>query len=244
MKSIKNVRFKPELTEKAKKIYQAACSLEDMDGKFGKGLSKDENSIRHYILSQSPILGRIPSIEEINKEFTQMNQEEIQAILKTLDKIDVIHLDEEYKTKIVAAYPFSGYKTAHLIKFRKNEYKDIYSMCAVDALGINFMLNCDLSINSKCLHCNDEVNIRIEDNEIVYLNQENVVVWFDMEYSCCAATSLCKNINYFSSPHHFKEWQHNKPTRKGSLLQIQEAFYLGKLFFEKRLNLKFFTNKF
>ena len=227
----------PELTEKAKKIYEAACCLEDMEGKFGQGLSKDENSIRHYILSQSPILGRIPSIEEINKEFTRLKQEEIQRILKTLDKIDVIHLDEEDKTKIAAAYPFSGHETAHLIKFRKEGYKNIYSMCAVDALGISFMLNCDLSINSKCLHCNDEVKIKIEDNEITYLNHENVVVWFDMEYSCCAATSLCKNTNFYSSPHHFKEWQHNKASRKGSLLQIQEAFYLGKLYFEKRLNL-------
>jgi len=237
MKSKNNVMIKPELSEKVKKIYQAACSLEDMDGKLGIGLSKDENSIRHYILSQSPILGRIPSIEDINKEFSRMNKEDIQAILKTLDKIDVIHLDEESKTKIGAAYPFSGHKTAHLIKFRKEQYKDIYSMCAVDALGINFMLDCDLSINSKCLHCNDDINIKIEDNEIIYHNHENIMVWFDMEYSCCAATSICNNINFFSSTHHFKEWQHNKPTVKGSLLQIQEAFYLGKLFFEKRLNL-------
>ena len=237
MKSINSVRIKPKLTEKAKKIYEAACCLEDMEGKFGQGLSKDENSVRHYILSQSPILGSIPSVEEINKEFTQLKQEEIHEILKTLDKIDVIHLDEDIKTKIIAAYPFSGKKTAHLIKFRTNEYKDIYSMCAIDALGISFMLNCDISIDSKCFHCNDEVKIRIEDNEIIYLNHENPMVWFDMEYSCCAATSLCKNINFFSSPHHFKEWQQDKPTRKGSLLQIQEAFYLGKLFFEKRLNL-------
>ncbi|KKK69529.1 hypothetical protein LCGC14_2933110, partial [marine sediment metagenome] len=164
-------------------------------------------------------------------------QEEIQAILKKLDKIDVIHLEDGSKTEIVAAYPFSGYKTDHLIKFRKEQYKDIYSLCAVDALGISFMLDCDLSIKSKCLHCNDELNIIIEDNEIVYLNHENVVVWFDMEYSCCAATSICNNINFFSSLHHFKEWQHNKPTRKGSLLQIQEAFYIGKLFFDNRLNI-------
>lgn len=237
MNLTKSVMIKPELTDKAKKIYEATCCLENMEGKFGQGLSKDENSIRHYILSQSPILGRIPSIEVINKEFSQMNQEEIQAILKTLDGVDAIHLDDENKTKIVAAYPFSGYKTAHLIKFRKNEYKDIYSMCAVDALGISFMLKCDLSINSKCLHCDEEVKIKIENNEITNLNHENIVVWFDMEYSCCAATSLCKNINFFSSALHFKEWQNNNSTRKGSLLKIQEAFYLGKLYFEKRLDI-------
>ena len=240
MKSLKNARIKPEFTERAKKIYQAACQLEDMDGKFGKGLSKEENEIRHFILNQSPFLGRIPSLEAIKERFPLFNNQKIQDILKKLDEIDVIHLEESEKTKIEAAYPFSGYKTVHLIKFKKIEYKNIYSMCAVDALGISFMLDCDLLINSKCFHCNEDVDIEIEDNEIINLNPKNVVVWFDMEYSCCAATSLCKNINFFSSSHHFQEWQQDKQSRKGALLQIQEAFYLGKLYFEKRLKSEFF----
>ena len=109
MKSINSVRIKPELTEKAKKIYEAACCLEDMEGKFGQGLSKDENSIRHYILSQSPILGRIPSIEDINEEFSRMKQEEIQAILKTLDKIDIIHILEIDYDRDTSIFRFSRF---------------------------------------------------------------------------------------------------------------------------------------
>ncbi|MHA2062147.1 MAG: organomercurial lyase, partial [Candidatus Sifarchaeia archaeon] len=57
----------------------------------------------------------------------------------------------------------------------------------------------------------------------------------DMEYLNCAATSLCKNTNFFSSERHFEKWKKGKPLRKGKLLAIQEAFYLGKLFFENRL---------
>ncbi len=108
-------------------------------------------------------------------------------------------------------------------------------MCAIDALGIGFMFDCDISIGSKCHHCGKRIEIEIKDNEIIFLKPENVVVWCDMEYSCCAATSLCKNINFFSSKQHFTEWQQGKQKRKGSLLQIQEAFYLGQLFFDRRL---------
>lgn len=234
MKSSKNLGIKPEFTSTAKKIYQAAINVENLDEKHGKGLPEEENNIRRFILSQSPILGRIPFIKEIKERFVKMTNEKIQVILKKLDELDVIHLDNN-KTIIAAAYPFSGYKTAHLIKFKREKYNNIYSMCAVDALGIGFMLDCDISIDSKCFHCNEEINITIENNEIVYLKPETIVVWFDMEYSCCAATSLCKNINFFSSTTHFTDWQQDKSKRNGALLQIQGAFYLGKLFFEKRL---------
>ncbi len=234
MKSSKNLRIKPEFTTKAKKVYQAAISVENLDDKHGKGLSEEENNIRRFILSQSPILGRIPSMEEIKERFVKLTNEKIQVILKKLDELDAIHLDNN-KTIITAAYPFAGYQTAHLIKFKKDKYNNLYSMCAVDALGIGFMLDCDYSINSVCLHCNDEIKIKVKNNEIVYLQPENIVIWFDMEYSCCAATSICKNINFFSSTSHFTEWQQDKSKRKGALLQIQGAFYLGKLFFEKRL---------
>ncbi len=235
MKSSKNLRIKPEFTSAAKKIYQAAINFENLDEKHGKGLPEEENNIRRFILSQSPILGRIPSIEEINQRFSQMTSEKIQDILIRLDDVDVIHLDDNDKTEITAAYPFSGYKTSHLIKFKKEQYKNLYSMCAVDALGIGFMLDCDFSINSECLHCNEEIIIELKNNEIVYLQPENTVGWFDMEYSCCAATSICKNINFFTSSSHFTDWHKDKATRKGALLQIEEAYYLGKLFFEKRL---------
>ena len=108
-------------------------------------------------------------------------------------------------------------------------------MCAIDALGIPFMFKNDIHIKSKCFHCNDEIDIEIENNEIIGLNPESMVVWCHMEYSCCAATSLCNNINFFSSNRHFEEWQKDEKKAKGYLIQIPEAFYLGKLFFEKRL---------
>ena len=109
-------------------------------------------------------------------------------------------------------------------------------MCAIDALGMSFMFDCDVSIESLCNHCGERIEIEVKDNKIIFLNPKHPVVWCDMEYSCCAATSLCKNTNFFSSEKHYEDWQKGKPIRKGDLLQIQEAFYLGKLFFENRLD--------
>lgn len=228
------LHIKPEPTERAKKIFQEACSIENMEAKFGRTLSKDENSVKRFILTQTPVLGQIPSIDEIRKEFNEFQKEKVDAILSKLDQVDAIHLDNDNAT-IVAAYPFSGSETSHQVSLKKKGFKRVYAMCAIDVLGVSFMFDCDVSVESSCFYCGDRIEIEVKDNEIVILNPRSTVVWCDMEYSECAATSLCKNINFFSSENHYKKWQRRKPKTKGYLLQIEEAFYLGKLFFENRI---------
>ncbi|MHA2368631.1 MAG: alkylmercury lyase family protein [Candidatus Hodarchaeales archaeon] len=226
--------MKPESTERVERIFQEACNTENMDAKFGRTLSKKENDIRKFILSQSPVLGRIPSLDEIRNAFTQFSSEVMDAILNKLDQLDAIHLDNDKQT-IAAAYPFSGSETAHFVTLDRETFKTVNAMCAIDALGAGFMFNCDSLIASRCHHCSERIQIRIQDNEIRSLIPANVVVWCDMEFCDCAATSLCKNINFFSSEDHFAAWQKENPRRNGELLPIGEAFYLGRLFFENRL---------
>ncbi|MFW9825133.1 MAG: organomercurial lyase [Candidatus Thorarchaeota archaeon] len=226
--------MKPQPSEKTDKVYQHSCDTENMNAKFGVSLTNEQNLIRRYILSETPRIGRIPPIKTIQDKFPHISEREIYIILNHLNDVDVIHLNDDKKL-IEAAYPFSGLKTPHIVKFKSPFYKDIYAMCAIDALGISFMFNANIEIISECFHCKNEINIEIENNEIRKLHPENVVVWCHMEYSCCAATSLCNNINFFSSVQHYKEWESRNTKQKGYLLTIQEAFYLGKLYFEKRL---------
>jgi hypothetical protein len=225
--------IKPEPTQRVKDILYAELSQKN---KFilRKTLTKEEDEIRSFILTQTPILGEIPSIDIINKVFSQFPEDEIDTILDRLDQMDYIHLNSE-KTAIDSSYPFSGIKTSHIVTVKKEGYKMIYAMCAIDALGVCFMLDCDVSIESKCNHCNDKVEIEIKNNEIISFQPKNLVVWFDQDYSCCAATSCCPNTNFFSSKKHFDEWQHKRTRRKGDLIQLSEAFYLGKLFFENKI---------
>ncbi|MFX0114614.1 MAG: hypothetical protein ACFFB3_08705, partial [Candidatus Hodarchaeota archaeon] len=61
--------IKPEPTARARSVFQDACNSENMDAKLGKTLSKVQNAVRRFILTQSPVLGRIPSLSEIRKAF-------------------------------------------------------------------------------------------------------------------------------------------------------------------------------
>ncbi|MHA2008464.1 MAG: alkylmercury lyase family protein [Promethearchaeota archaeon] len=236
MVPLRNVRIKPLSSTKTEIIFKSACDTEDINAKFGITLTTEENEVRDYILEQTPIKGSIPSLDEIKKEFPQLSKEKFIRIINKLDEVDVIHLNDE-KTMIEAAYPFSGIKTSHVVKIHGGKYKNTYAMCAIDALGVGFMFNKDISIKSKCFHCDDEIHIGIENNEIVSLKPMSTVVWGHMEYSCCAATSLCNNINFFSSTEHFEEWKESVKELQGYILQIQEAFFLGKQFFKERLDL-------
>jgi hypothetical protein len=205
-----------------------------MSAKWGQTLSLEENEVRRFILTQAPILGHLPTLTEVKQHFTQISDDKIISILTRLDQLDVIHLTNNHTT-IAGAYPFSGSPTPHVVTFKKESFKSLYAMCAIDALGVGFMFNYDVIIESKCNHCNEKIEVVIEKNEIVALNPEGLVVWGDMGYSDRAATSICRNINFFSSVDHFTKWRKKSSPRRGSLLQIQEAFYLGKMFFEKRL---------
>lgn len=228
------LHLKPESTERTAIIFQEACRTENMEEKLGRGLSGDEDAVRRFLLNQTPVLGRIPSREEISEKFVRFTTKKLSAILKRLNQLDVIHLDEK-KNEVIAAYPFSDAETSHKVSLCQKEFKSVYAMCAIDALGLSFMFDCDISIESFCFHCEDKIEIRVKNNQIILLEPRSTVVWSDMEYENCAATSLCKNINFFSSKEHYEEWRQNKPKRKGYLLKIQEAFCLGKLFFENRI---------
>ncbi|MFX0210327.1 MAG: alkylmercury lyase family protein [Candidatus Hodarchaeota archaeon] len=226
--------IKPIPTDRAKMLFYQACNTENMSAKWGQTLSLEENEVRRFILTHAPVLGRLPSLTEVKQHFTQITDARITSILTRLDQLDVIHLSKD-QTTIVAAYPFSGTPKPHVVTFKKESFKSLFAMCAIDALGVGFMFNCDVVIESKCNHCNEKIEVVIKNNEIVSMNPAKLVVWGDMEYSDCAAASICKNINFFSSESHFAKWLKKSPKRRGSLLQIQEAFYLGKMFFEKRL---------
>jgi hypothetical protein len=226
--------IRPELSRRLEAILKEVYETENVETKSGRKFSKEENEVRLYILNQAPALGRILYINEIRRYFNNFSSDKMDAILNRLEQLDVIHLDNN-KKEIIAAYPFSGVNTPHIITMIKKGYNKMYAMCAIDALGISFMFDCDVSITSICCHCHDKVEIEIKNNEIIFLEPSDTVVWYDLDLSCCAAASCCPNTNFFSSKDHFGIWHSKNKVRRGELVSISEAFYLGKFYFVNRL---------
>ena len=49
-------------------------------------------------------------------------------------------------------------------------------MSSIDALGIPFMLNKDITINSECFYSNEKINIEIRNNKIVRVTPKKTAV--------------------------------------------------------------------
>jgi alkylmercury lyase-like protein len=81
------------------------------------------------------------------------------AVCRTLAASDLIVWQDD-TTQIVSVYPFSGSQTAHQVLLGGHTTR--YAMCAIDALGIPFMLEQGAHIRSTCFFCHTLVTVDID----------------------------------------------------------------------------------
>ena len=198
-------------------------------------LDQREEAVRQYILTQYPLLGRAPGCQEIATALGLNGPGDVRAILERLHELDLLYLDSDSR-EIRLAYPFSTIPTTHHVQFRDwPAAKPVYAPCAVDALGIPFMMDRDVSIESCCAYCEIPVVINVWNRRIESCMPAETVVWVGTAYSGHAATSICPTLDFFCSPTHAAAWREARPQEEGHVLSVGEALYLGKGIFEDLL---------
>jgi len=198
-------------------------------------LDQREEAVRQYILTQYPLLGRAPGCQEIATALGLNGPGDVRAILERLHELDLLYLDSDSR-EIRLAYPFSTIPTTHRVQFRDwPAAKPVYAPCAVDALGIPFMMDRDVSIESCCAYCEIPVVINVRDRSIESCMPAETVVWVGTTYSGHAATSICPTLDFFCSPAHAVAWREARPEEEGHVLSVGEALCLGKGIFEDLL---------
>lgn len=224
----------PKASETARELLSIAESM--LGGRLSQaGIRPQEEAVRQYILSQYPLLGRAPTRQEIVAALGLRSADELQRILERLHSIDSLYLDHASR-EIRLAYPFSTVPTKHVVRFPDwDEAKPVYAQCAVDALGIPFMVGHNASIGSSCAHCGGPIAIEVLDGAIVAYQPAETVVWVGTSRSDHAATSCCPTMNFFCSSPHVQAWRQPQPDPTGHELNLGEALYLGKGIFEDLL---------
>ena len=201
-------------------------------------LGPTEEAVRVYILTQYPLRGRGPTCREITDRFGFTSPSEVQTILERLHTLDLLYLEPDLRA-IRLAYPFSTVPTKHIVRFPDwAEAKSVYAPCAVDALGIPFMLRRDLFIESSCGYCKTPLTIEVQDRTIAACTTPETVLWVGTAYCDHAATSICPTLDFFCSSAHVGAWRREGPTSQaGHVLDLGEALYLAKGTFEDLLKL-------
>ena len=142
----------PLATETATQLLSLTKSMLGWDS---AQLNRKAETVRKYVLTQYPLLGRAQTRQEVATALDCGSADEIQATLARLHELDMLCLDSESR-EIRVAYPFSSVATRHLVRFPGwDDAAPVYAQCAIDALGIPFMVRQGVSIASSCAHCAD-----------------------------------------------------------------------------------------
>ncbi len=196
-------------------------------------LDFQESEIRKFILQEFANNGKPPSLRKIMERF-KLNSENIAN--KTVEKLEKFDLLEKVGNEIISSYPFSANATRHKVIFE--DKKEVYALCAVDAMGIHFMLNKSITIVSTCPKCENDIKIEVQNGQIISHNPEEIIEFISVGDDCgCTAKSFCPFINFFCSKEHLDEWrEENSEYKNGVIYSLTDALEQGKFIFSNHMN--------
>ena len=217
----------PVLSDKAASVLASLRATVRMDVKR-RSLSPLDKTLWRFILITYPLRGRAPSLHELRDSFPDVNSLDLARALARLNTLDLLYRDRE-TGEILGAYPFSSLPTPHRISFPgEPAYHRVYAMCAIDAMGIPFMLGKPVAIRSSCAHGDGSVDLKIQDGAIHHLQPQETVVFAGTKCSGHAATSLCTTLVFFCNHDHATAWRKSRGESSGAVLTPGEALAVGK----------------
>lgn len=191
------------------------------------------DDLHRFVLETFAVTGRSPTLEQIRSRMSLSTIDEAEESLAELERRGSIHR-KPGDGAVTHAYPFSDEPTAHRVRLAGGP--EVYAMCAIDALGMPFMLRKDAVIVSTCAGCGRDVRVEIASGRIAAHDPAHVAVWYGtVEQGCVPATDLCPDLNFFCSPEHLAAWSHAQADRTGEALTLDEALRRGRQVFEDLL---------
>jgi alkylmercury lyase len=163
-------------------------------------------------------------------------QKDLRTAVAELEAYDLLGSDPGASV-IPYAYPFTGQETEHRVGLCG---RTLHAVCAVDALGIAGMFRTDIVIESSCRACGGSIEVGTAEGgkSLSHARPVDAVVWYDLVYSGCAASSCCRSIAFFCSKAELQHWltaQSQQPI--GYRLTLDEALEVGRAIFEPVLAL-------
>jgi mercuric reductase len=198
--------------------------------KFWRDFSPTEDLCRRAILAGYRQRGQAPTLSQLCTE-TAMSAPEARETLIGLRHRDLVLFDEATQT-IQGAYPLTEQKTEHWVQLNGNI---VHAMCAIDALGVGRMYECDVTIQSRCRATGQAVRIVTADcgRRLASVEPADVVVWSGIRATQgCAANTLCPLIAFFANDAVLEQWRlEEHPDAPGYRLSVAEAMEAGMAIF-------------
>ncbi|MEU8834893.1 organomercurial lyase [Streptomyces sp900116325] len=144
-------------------------------------------------------------------------------LLSELAAEDFLTLDEA--GRIVAAYPFSAVPTRHRVRLADGVA--VWSMCAIDALGIPAMVDRDVVISSTDPVTGEPVTVTTRGEAATWEPEGAVVCVGQRPGGGPAATACCDALNFFTSDATVRTWIAKHPDIPGRIVGQAQAQQIG-----------------
>lgn len=219
-----------EPTTLAQVVEEALNAVDIPGGRWavkGAGLGVGETRLYWAILHAFPILGGPPDPAWLAATAATLGVDAA-AALAEFARRDLI-LRDPVSGRITSAYPFSGTPTPHQVTVADG--RPVYAMCAVDALGIPFMLGRDATIRSADPMTGAPVRVEVRAGEARWDPADAVVFIGTAGGDGPAAQTRCPVINFFASAATAAAYQRAHPDVTGQILTPAEAVAAGRRVF-------------
>lgn len=203
----------------------------DLVGRDGRGrVAPVEGGLRavhQAVLRHFAATGSAPELAEL-EQVAAASDETAPEVLAELAREDFLTLDKD--GHIRAAYPFSAVPTAHRVTIAGG--RQVWSMCAIDALGISAMLDTDTVISSADPVTGETVTVTSEGGQSVW-EPASAVVFVGSRSGCSgpAAEVCCDTLNFFTSAASAQAWIDQHPDVDGQIVDRDRAEEIGRAIF-------------
>ncbi|MFJ7194021.1 MULTISPECIES: alkylmercury lyase family protein [unclassified Streptomyces] len=212
-------------TYQAQAVAPGECcgqGLLDVVGRAGRGrrapAERGLRAVHQAVLRHFTTVGTAPGLDVLEPLAASAGRT-AGEVLAELAIEDFLTLDEA--GQISAAYPFSAVPTRHRVRIGGGT--EVWSMCAVDALGIPAMLNADVVISSTDPVSGEPVTVTTHDGATVWEPQQAVVFVGQRPGGGPAATACCDALNFFTSAASARAWAKDHPGVPGGVVDQARA---------------------
>jgi hypothetical protein len=185
--------------------------------------------VHQAILRHFATTGMAPQLGALAPVADRVGLDLIDA-LRQLAADDLIAIDGA--GTLVAAYPFSPTPTAHLVSLGD---VTVFAMCAIDALGIPFMLHSDALVRSTDPQTGEPVEVTVRAGALAFQPAQAVVVYAASTSAGRSVDTCCSTINFFGSADDARTWLADRPGLAATVLDQDQAGQLARVIFEPLL---------
>lgn len=194
----------------------------------GATLPEDERELYHWILRRFAS-GEIPSRGSVAAAAEGL-EVRVDRALTRMERLDLIERGADGSVR--CAYPFSAVPTGHSVRLA-GAAVPVQAMCAIDALGIPYMLHRAAEIEARDPTTGAAVRVVVgETGSWTATPVDAHVVVAAGVGDGPLASRCCPLVNLFASRHSAEAFLSERHVQGGAVLTVDEAIATGRAIFE------------